>query len=116
MTSSVMNSPAPLSMYDRWRPGPPLLGLLAGWVALFSWSGMVAEASDFLMPTLWVGLLMALGSFMFPIANIAFDHIPAVIHLGRQVATAEARLIAALQPGKPVPAAEAAFSSQSCER
>jgi hypothetical protein len=29
----------------------------------------------------WVGLLMALGSLMFPIANIGFDHIPAVIHL-----------------------------------
>ena len=29
----------------------------------------------------WVGLLMALGALMFPIANIGFDHIPAVIHL-----------------------------------
>jgi hypothetical protein len=29
----------------------------------------------------WVGLLMALGSLMFPIANIGFDHIPAVIYL-----------------------------------
>ena len=29
----------------------------------------------------WVGLLMALGSLMFPVANIGFDHIPAVIHL-----------------------------------
>jgi hypothetical protein len=29
----------------------------------------------------WAGLLMALGALMFPIANIGFDHIPAVIHL-----------------------------------
>jgi hypothetical protein len=29
----------------------------------------------------WVGLLMALGALMFPLANIGFDHIPAVIHL-----------------------------------
>ena len=29
----------------------------------------------------WVGLLMALGSLMFPVAAIGFSHIPAVIHL-----------------------------------
>ena len=57
-TSPTMSS----AMAARgWHPGPPLLGLFAGWVALFSWSGMVAKPSDFLMPTLFVGLLMALA-------------------------------------------------------
>lgn len=45
----------------QWRPGPPLLGLFAGWVALFAWSGMVTEPLRFLVPTLMVGLVMALA-------------------------------------------------------
>ena len=44
-----------------WRPGPPLLGVLAGWIALFAWSGLVVEPLDFLMPTLFIGVLMALA-------------------------------------------------------
>jgi transglutaminase-like putative cysteine protease len=39
--------------------------MLAGWVALISWSGMVAEPVDFLVPTLFVGVAMALaGSWL----------------------------------------------------
>jgi transglutaminase-like putative cysteine protease len=38
-----------------------VVGLLAGWVALFAWSGMVVEPLAFLAPTLVVGLLMALA-------------------------------------------------------
>ena len=34
---------APAMAARGWHPGPPLLGLFAGWVALFSWSGMVAK-------------------------------------------------------------------------
>ena len=67
-----------------WHPGPPLLGLFAGWVALFSWSGMVAEPSDFLMPTLFVGLLMALagsGLRMLRVAPYAVAAVQVVIAL-----------------------------------
>ena len=67
-----------------WRPGPPLLGLFAGWVALFSWSGMVAEPSDFLMPTLFVGLLMALagsGLRMLRVAPYAVAAVQVVVAL-----------------------------------
>jgi transglutaminase-like putative cysteine protease len=67
-----------------WHPGPPLLGLFAGWVALFSWSGMVAKPSDFLMPTLFVGLLMALagsGLRMIRVAPYAVAAVQVVIAL-----------------------------------
>ena len=67
-----------------WHPGPPLLGLFAGWVALFSWSGMVAEPSDFMMPTLFVGLLMALagsGLRMIRVAPYAVAAVQVVIAL-----------------------------------
>jgi transglutaminase-like putative cysteine protease len=50
-------TPAPAD----WRPGPPLLALFAGWVALFAWSGMVSQPMLFLVPTLIVGLLIALA-------------------------------------------------------
>ncbi|MCW2846067.1 MAG: hypothetical protein JWR90_41 [Marmoricola sp.] len=43
-----------------WRPGPPLLGLFAGWVALFSWSGMVTQPPGYLLNTLVTGLAMVL--------------------------------------------------------
>ena len=46
---------------DPWRPGPPQLGLLTGWIALFAWSGMIAEPLAFLVPTGLVGLAMALA-------------------------------------------------------
>ncbi len=45
---------------SRWRPGPPLLGLCAGWVALIAWSGMVTEPGGFLRSTLFLGLLIVL--------------------------------------------------------
>ncbi|SDR70239.1 Transglutaminase-like enzyme, putative cysteine protease [Nocardioides scoriae] len=45
---------------EPWRPGPPLLGALAGWVALTAWSGMVDAPSGFLLPCAVGGLLMAL--------------------------------------------------------
>ena len=67
-----------------WHPGPPLLGLFAGWVALFSWSGMVAKPTDFLMPTLFVGLLMALagsGLRMIRVAPYAVAAVQVVIAL-----------------------------------
>jgi transglutaminase-like putative cysteine protease len=44
-----------------WRPGPPLLGLLAGWLALFAWSGMVTQPAGFLLPTLVAGLVLVLA-------------------------------------------------------
>ena len=44
-----------------WRVAAPLLGMLAGWVALIAWSGMVVRPLGFLVPTLGVGLLMALA-------------------------------------------------------
>ena len=45
----------------RWRIGPSVLGLLAGWVALFSWRMLVAEPADFLAPALVIGLLVVLA-------------------------------------------------------
>ncbi len=43
-----------------WRPGAALLCLLLGWLALFSWSGMVVQPRRFLVPVLVIGLLVAL--------------------------------------------------------
>ena len=43
-----------------WNPGPALLGLLVGWLALCSWAGMVEQPRRFLVPVLIIGLLMAL--------------------------------------------------------
>jgi transglutaminase-like putative cysteine protease len=54
----------------RWRPGPPLLALAAGWVALFAWGGMLAEPSGFLTSTLLVGLLMALAGSALRVARV----------------------------------------------
>jgi transglutaminase-like putative cysteine protease len=54
----------------QWRPGPPLLGLMAGWVALFAWSGMVAEPLRFLVPTLIVGLVMALAGSALRVVQV----------------------------------------------
>ncbi len=44
-----------------WRPEPSLLALGAGWVALFSWSALVAQPGSFLVPALLIGLTMALA-------------------------------------------------------
>jgi transglutaminase-like putative cysteine protease len=48
-------------MIGAWRPGASLLAFLVGWLALFSWRGMVTEPSRFLVPVLVVGLLTALA-------------------------------------------------------
>lgn len=48
-----------------WRPGPALLGLFSGWMALWAWSGMVARPASFLAPSLLLGLVMVLaGSWL----------------------------------------------------
>ena len=84
-TADPFRRPTRSAMAARgWHPGPPLLGLFAGWVALFSWSGMVAEPSDFLVPTLFVGLLMALagsGLRMLRVAPYAVAAVQVVIAL-----------------------------------
>ena len=36
---------APDGSREEWRPGPPLLALATGWIALFAWSGMVDAAA-----------------------------------------------------------------------
>ncbi len=46
---------------EPWRPGPPLLAMAAGWIALFAWSGMVTQPLTFLVPTGMVGLAMVLA-------------------------------------------------------
>ncbi len=45
---------------EPWRPGPPLLALATGWVALFAWGSMIADPLAFLVPTGMVGLAMTL--------------------------------------------------------
>jgi transglutaminase-like putative cysteine protease len=45
---------------DPWRPAPPLLAVAAGWIALYAWSGMVAEPMTFLVPTGMLAVVMAL--------------------------------------------------------
>ncbi len=71
-TTPPVASPVTSPVAPRdWRPGPPLLGALAGWVALISWSGMVVRASDFLVPTLFVGVLMALAGAGLRMARVA---------------------------------------------
>ena len=45
---------------ERWRPATPLLAYLTGCVALVAWSGMVAEPLGFLLPTVTIGLVLAL--------------------------------------------------------
>ncbi len=55
----------------EWRPGPPLLALSAGWVALFAWSGMVSQPLGFLVPTLLVGLLVALAGSWLRVLHVA---------------------------------------------
>ena len=59
-TAPVASPPAPAAL-DPWRPGPPMLGMLAGWLATFSWSGMVREPLTFLLPMGMIGVAMALA-------------------------------------------------------
>lgn len=51
----------------------PLYWIFLTVIGLALWRTKVVPA--------WVGLLMALGSLMFPVAAIGFSHIPAAIHL-----------------------------------
>jgi transglutaminase-like putative cysteine protease len=46
---------------DPWRPGPPLLALATGWIALFAWSDLITQPLGFLIPTGMVGLVMVLA-------------------------------------------------------
>ena len=75
MTAAVRHAPPtdrrPAVRDPRLAPRPPLLGLLAGWIALFSWSGMVAEPLDFLVPTWLVGLVMALAGSGLRMVRVA---------------------------------------------
>ena len=87
----------------RWLPAAgtrarPCSGLFAGWVALFSWSGMVAKPSDFLMPTLFVGLLMALAGSGLRMLRVAPYAVAA--RAGRDRAAVPERDLR----GRPVPA------------
>jgi transglutaminase-like putative cysteine protease len=55
------DEPEPVeSSRDPWRPGPPLLALATGWIALFAWSDLITQPLGFLIPTGMVGLLMVL--------------------------------------------------------
>ncbi len=66
------------------RIGPALLGLLAGWVALFAWGGLVAEPLGYLLPTLAVGLLMVLvgsGLRMLPVPAYGVAAVQALVAL-----------------------------------
>lgn len=55
---SLTSPPAPTG---AMRLGTPLLALLAGWVSLFSWSGMVTRPRGFLLPALVIGALVVLA-------------------------------------------------------
>ena len=75
MTPSRRASQTP-SLYPsagpEWRPGPPLLALSAGWVALFAWSEMVSQPLGFLVPTLFVGLLVAMAGSWLRVLRVAW--------------------------------------------
>ncbi len=57
--------------WEAWRPGPPLLALLTGWVALFAWSGMIIAPLGFLVPTGMVGLVMVLCGSGLRVARLS---------------------------------------------
>lgn len=61
-----------------WQPAPALVGFLAAWVALFSWSGMIAEPSGFLVPVGVSGLLMALAGSALRVVRVASYAVAAV--------------------------------------
>jgi transglutaminase-like putative cysteine protease len=60
LTAEPVAAPPIEPTRDEWRPGPPLLALATGWIALFAWSGMVKQPLGFLIPTGMVGLVMVL--------------------------------------------------------
>jgi transglutaminase-like putative cysteine protease len=61
MTTQLAPPISDPAVRDIWRPGPPMLAMAAGWLALFAWTGMVAAPLTFLIPTGMVGLVMALA-------------------------------------------------------
>ncbi len=87
-TAAPTGSPAPGVRPARvrapWRPVPAVVGFLAAWVALFSWSGMIAEPSGFLVPVGVSGLVLALaGSALrwLRVASYAVAAVQAVLGL-----------------------------------
>ncbi|MET0838805.1 MAG: DUF3488 and transglutaminase-like domain-containing protein [Marmoricola sp.] len=62
--------PAP-PQRDPWRPGPPLIGFLAGWIATFSWGGMVRDPLTFLLPMGMIGVAMALAGSGLRVLRLA---------------------------------------------
>ncbi|ROR92045.1 transglutaminaseTgpA domain-containing protein [Nocardioides aurantiacus] len=70
-------SPAPRPR-GPWRPVPAVVGFLAAWVALFSWSGMIAEPSGFLVPVGVGGLVLALVGSLLRLARVASYAVAAV--------------------------------------
>ena len=62
----------------RWRAGPPLLAFAAGWLALVSWSPMVAEPRRFLVPTFVIGLVVVLAGIGLRRVRVAAYAVAAV--------------------------------------
>jgi hypothetical protein len=54
-----------------WRPGQAVVGFLAAWVALFSWSGMIAAPSGFLVPVGVSGLVIAVAGSVLRVLRVA---------------------------------------------
>ncbi len=74
----------PPAARDPWRPGPPLIAMLSGWVATFAWSGMVREPLTFLLPLGMLGAVMALvgsGLRVLRIAPYAVAAVQALVAL-----------------------------------
>lgn len=61
-----------------WRPVPAVVGFLAAWVALFSWSGMIAAPSGFLVPVGVSGLVLALSGSLLRVLRVAAYAVAAV--------------------------------------
>jgi transglutaminase-like putative cysteine protease len=74
-----------------WNPGPALLGLLAGWLALCSWAGMVEQPRRFLVPVLLIGLLMVLVG-----SGLRLLRVPPYVVVAGQVAVGLGALNASL--------------------
>ncbi|KQT91156.1 hypothetical protein ASG49_12595 [Marmoricola sp. Leaf446] len=70
-------APAPRPR-GAWRPVPAVVGFLAAWVAIFSWSGMIAEPSGFLVPVGVGGLVLALAGSLLRFARVASYAVAAV--------------------------------------
>jgi hypothetical protein len=84
-----------------WRFGPAVLGLLAGWVALFAWTGMVTRHT-YLFTVLAIGLLMTLAGVAlraFRVAPYAVAAAQLVVGLlGLEVMAAHAQAFLGVVP------------------